>query len=248
MSRSDNVDSFITCVVCCPCISFHIIYNMCYNDLIFINEICEKVFEKDLISGFLIGKKMTSLNKNWLYLSIKKKEKLTKLLYKIIKSQLSESKINIDKIKDSYSGRNFIVNQIRWFLKMSIINNYNNNDKAKWNPNSNNFEIKELKSQFIGWEEAEMNESDAKEFIDKFLVIDSINEKYELNTNKDDEIMTLNVKYEYLLNEIIEKENDYVTIFERSNKYLQELDEDRKRNEIIAEKRNRASIHPDEII
>ena len=131
--------SFVS-IVCCPCISCFLGFSYCFNDSLCLLEICKKVFENDLITDSVIGKKW-SLDNNWLKISKVKKEVLANKLFNIIKNQISGSKINIENITRDYYGKEFLVTQLRWFLKMSIIYYYDKIENMSWNPNYDNFEI-----------------------------------------------------------------------------------------------------------
>ena len=84
---------------------------------------------------------------NWLKISKVKKEVLANKLFNIIKNQISKSKINIENITRDYYAKEFLVTQLRWFLKMSIIYYYDKIEYMSWNPNYDNFEILKLKKK-----------------------------------------------------------------------------------------------------
>ena len=233
----DCIEAFFISIVCCPCISCYLGFSYCFNDSLCLLEICKKVFENDLITDSIIGKKW-SLDNNWLKISKLKKEVLVNKLFNIIEKQLSEQKINIENIIRDYYGKELLVTQLRWFLKMSIIYYYDKIEYMSWNPNYDNFEILKLKKKnLIGWEEPILDETKCKDFINKFLYIDSLNIKYDIDTLKDDEIETLKLKYEKILDKIIDTDIDYVPIFDKSNCYLKESNEKKITNKILAEER-----------
>ena len=73
------------------------------------DEVCKKVFEKELITHDIIGKKwIIDSKKNWLFISNENREKLAKKLFKILYKQLSENNINIDKFITNFSENNTI--------------------------------------------------------------------------------------------------------------------------------------------
>ena len=233
----DCIEVCLTSIICCPCIACYSGFSYCLNDSFCLLEICQKVFENDLITYSVIGKKW-SLDNNWLTISKEKKEALAKRLFNIINNQISESNINIENITNDYYGKEFVVTQLRWFLKMSIIYYYDKIENELWNPNNDNFEILKLKKKkLIGWEKPILSEIKGKEFVNKFLYIDNLNIKYNIDTLKDDEVETLKLKYEKILNKIIDTDINYISIFEKSNCYLQQMNEERARNKILAEER-----------
>lgn len=233
----DCIEVCLTSIICCPCITCYLGFSYCFNDSFCLLEICKKVFENDLITYSVIGKKW-SLDNNWLTISKEKKEALAKRLFNIINNQISESNINIENITNDYYGKEFVVTQLRWFLKMSIIYYYDKIENELWNPNNDNFEILKLKKKkLIGWEKPILSEIKGKEFVNKFLYIDNLNIKYNIDTLKDDEVETLKLKYEKILNKIIDTDINYISIFEKSNCYLQQMNEERARNKILAEER-----------
>ena len=237
MSCLESIKECVFAIICCPCIILYTGISCCYKDSINLFEICKKVFENDLITESVIGKKW-SLDNNWLKISKEKKEVLANKLFNIIKNQISESNINIENITKDYYGKELLITQLRWFLKMSIISYYDKIENEPWNPNNDNFEILKLKKKnLIGWEKPILSETKGKEFVNKFLYIDSLNVKYNIDTLKDDEIETLKLKYEKILNKILDTNIDYVPIFDKSNCYLQEMNEAKISNKILAEER-----------
>ena len=187
----------------------------------------------ELILYNMIGKKWT-LDENWLKISNNKKKLFSKKLFNAINSQYSKLNIDIEHIVFDHYGKDFLVAQLKWFFIKSIINYYNEVKVGK------NFEIIKLeKKKYIGWEQPNFSDIDSTEFINKFLYIDCEKIKYDIDTKKEDEIMTLNIKYENLIENLLEKNIDYETILSQSNNYLFELKELEKKNMIIAQQRNK---------
>ena len=60
----------IYAILCCPCITCLAVVQCYFKDKIFLEEICNLVFEKDFISNDIIGKKwIIDGKKNWLFIS-----------------------------------------------------------------------------------------------------------------------------------------------------------------------------------
>ena len=235
----DACSNLVGFILCCPCISCYAGFYYCYNKAICLDEICKKVFEEDFITSEIIGKKwIIDNNKNWLVISKENKEKLAKKLLNSLYNQLCKYKINIDYILNNYYGKQFLVIQLRWFIQMSIIHTYDNIEKEWWNLNSSTFELVKLEKESFGWNKpTKICKNQGKKFVDKFLYIDTEKINYDINTEKEDEYLTLKFKYYNLIDKILDSDNDYVPLLNKSNLYLKQEKEKTDKNIELANKR-----------
>ena len=224
-------------IVCCPCIACYSTLNYCYQDTICLNTVCQNVFEDSLLTDFELDKKWNIGKKNWLSISKENRNKLAKKLFKILYKQFSEFGIDIQYILKDHYGKLFFEKQLRWFIKMFIIHHYETIDNKSWNPNSDSFELVPLEKETLGWKNPEFPKQQGQIFIDRFLYIDSVKVKYDKNTEKDDEIETLQLKYYRLINSLLDREIDYVSILSKSNSFLKKVEEDCANNKRLAQER-----------
>lgn len=226
-------------ILCCPCITCYCLFNCCFEEYQFFREVTNKVFCKNILTDDEIGKKwiLTNNNTNWLSLSKENKDILEKNLFKNIYHQISENKINIEYLKKDIYGKEFLISQIRYYLKMALINKYTDFNNDSWNPNSKQFDIIKLKKGFITWNEPDICKIKANSFIDKFLYIDSLNAKYDIDTLKEDEYLTLKRKLYIDINSILDSDINFIPLIIKSNNYLKQLKENTENNIQIAKKR-----------
>ena len=120
---------------------------------------------------------------------------------------------------------------------MSLIHKYDNIENELWHPNNDKFEIVELEKEYIGWSKPKLCEKKGKKFVDKFLYIDTEKIKYDINTEKEDEYLTLKKKYYSEIDKILDLDIDYTSLLIKSNIYLKKLKDTTKKNNELANKR-----------
>lgn len=193
--------------LCCP---FYYFYTYFYPTIHFTDEIVNIIFECPIILHKEF--ELTNTTNTWLDLNSNDIYNLSNKLISKIYEKLKELDYEDFYNKLEYSSKQFYAYQILWFFKMSLLHHYSETNYI-FNICKLNESIK-IKN-FIEWRRPLLHKNTIQDFLNHFLKKND-GTYIDKNTKNIEEIEFLKKKYYNLLEEIIDKNTDYMLIFYKS--------------------------------